>query len=84
LPFRTTKYARQINALSLRWHRAEPDRGDVIEAAAGERIVAFARPGKPPVIAAFRAIGRVPGKASIPEFVRISMLSKARRIKAVS
>jgi len=25
-----------------------PDRGDVIEAAAGERIVAFARPGKPP------------------------------------
>jgi hypothetical protein len=30
-----------------------PDRGDVIEAAAGERIVAFARPGKPSVIAAF-------------------------------
>jgi hypothetical protein len=28
-----------------------PDRGDVIEAAAGERIVAFARPGKPPVSA---------------------------------
>ena len=25
-----------------------PDRGEVIEAAAGERIVAFARPGKPP------------------------------------
>jgi hypothetical protein len=24
-----------------------PDRGEVIEAAAGERIVAFARPGKP-------------------------------------
>jgi hypothetical protein len=31
-----------------------PDRGDVIEAAAGERIVAFARPGKPPVIAVLR------------------------------
>jgi hypothetical protein len=31
------------------------DRGDVIEAAAGERIVAFARPGKPPGIALLRA-----------------------------
>jgi len=30
-----------------------PDRGDVIEAA-GERIVAFARPGKPPGFPVFK------------------------------
>jgi hypothetical protein len=67
LPFRINKYARQINALSLRWRRAEPDRGDVIEAAAGERIVAFARPGKPPVIAAFRPDWTRSLPAGIPE-----------------
>jgi len=27
-----------------------PDRGELIPMAAGERIVAFARPGKPPAI----------------------------------
>jgi hypothetical protein len=31
-----------------------PDRGDVIEPAAGERIVAFARPGKPPEFPVFK------------------------------
>jgi hypothetical protein len=72
LPFRTNKYTRQINALSLRWRAVpNPDRGDVIEAAAGERIVAFARPGKPPGFPvfngrfdAFRA-GKHPGAFSI-------------------
>jgi hypothetical protein len=41
-----------------------PDRGDVIEAAAGERIMAFARPGKPPGIAVLRADSTrsLPGK----------------------
>jgi len=60
------------------------DRGDVIEAAAGERIVAFARPGKPPVIAALRADCTRSLQGRIPEFLRISMLSKARRSKGVS
>jgi hypothetical protein len=32
-----------------------PDRGELILAAAGERIVAFARPGKSPEIPFFRA-----------------------------
>jgi hypothetical protein len=47
-----------------------PDRGDVIEAAAAERIVAFVRSGKPPGIAALRADrlrslpGQHPGIAS--------------------
>ncbi len=36
-----------------------PDRSDEIEAA-GERIVAFARSGKPPAIAFLRQAGRAP------------------------
>jgi len=48
-----------------------PDRGDVIEAAAGERIVAFARPGKPPGFPVFKRrfdafpAGKHPGAISI-------------------
>jgi len=61
-----------------------PDRGDVIEAAAGERIVAFARPGKPPAIAVLRADWTRSLQGQLPEFLRISMLSKAHRGKGVS
>jgi hypothetical protein len=34
-----------------------PDRGELIPMAAGERIVAFARPGKPPEIAILPLVG---------------------------
>jgi hypothetical protein len=44
----TNKYTRQINALSCDGAVPHPDPGEVIPMAAGERIVAFARPGKPP------------------------------------
>jgi hypothetical protein len=43
-----------------------PDRGELILMAAGERIVAFARPGKPPGIPFFRRIERLPCNARIP------------------
>jgi hypothetical protein len=44
------KYTRQINALGLRWRRAEPGPWRIDPEGGGERIVAFARPGKPPGI----------------------------------
>jgi hypothetical protein len=40
----------------VRWRRAEPGTGEVIEAA-GERIVAFERPGKSPETRFLRPIG---------------------------
>jgi len=40
-----------------------PDRGELILMAAGERIVAFARPGKPQGIRFFAAFEPVPGAA---------------------
>ena len=50
LPFRfdLKQIHRQINALRERWRRAGPGPWRMIPVAAGERIVAFERPGKPP------------------------------------
>jgi len=51
-----------------RWRRAEPGPGEAIKAAAGERIVAFGRPGKSPKTRFLRRIERVPAPPDIPEF----------------
>jgi hypothetical protein len=69
LPFSHKQIHPADQRFRLRW--AGPDRffGDVIEAVAGERIVAFARPGKPPEIPFLRQIGahsRHPGTARSP------------------
>jgi hypothetical protein len=79
LPFRTNKYTRQINALSLRWRAVpNPDRGDVIEAAAGERIVAFARPGKPPGFPVLMADWARSRLANTQGIQHLATVSKAR------
>jgi len=44
-----------------------PDRSEVIEAA-GERIVAFARPGKPPATPFLWQAGRTADSRESPEF----------------
>jgi hypothetical protein len=44
-----------------------PDRSEEIEAA-GERIVAFARSGKPPAIAFLWQAGCAPGSRESPEY----------------
>jgi hypothetical protein len=43
----------------------------VIEAAAGERIVAFAQPGKPPAIPVLVTVRRCSAPAYIPDFGRV-------------
>jgi hypothetical protein len=51
---RTNKYTRQINALRFAMDAVpNPDRSDLSGAAAGERIVTFAVPGKSPGIDVF-------------------------------
>ena len=55
-----------------------PDRGDVIEAAAGERIVAFARPGKPPDSRFLRADLARSRLANIQGIQHLATVSKAR------
>jgi hypothetical protein len=55
-----------------------PDRGEVIEAAAGERIVAFARPGKPPGFPVFKGrLGAFPA-GKHPKHQHPATVSKAR------
>jgi hypothetical protein len=54
-----------------------PDRGDVIEAA-GERIVAFARPGKPPGFPVFKGNIARSGLANIQGIQHLATVSKAR------
>jgi hypothetical protein len=50
----------------------------MILAAAGERIVAFARPGKPPGSPFYRWIELIPGNAEGADFHQIATVSKAR------
>lgn len=53
-----------------------PDRSDMI-GAAGERIVAFARPGKPPAKAFLRLIGRGPGSPNPRDYSFSATVPKA-------
>jgi hypothetical protein len=55
-----------------------PDRGDVIEAAAGERIMAFARPGKPPGFPVFKGKLGAFRLANIQGIQHLATVSKAR------
>jgi len=53
-----------------------PDRSDAIEAA-GERIVAFARPGKPPAKAFSRRAGRASGDRESRDYSSRATVPKA-------
>jgi PilZ domain-containing protein len=55
-----------------------PDRGDVIEAAAGERIVAFTRSGKPPGFPVLMADWARSGLANTQGIQHLATVSKAR------
>ena len=56
-----------------------PDHGEVTPAATGERIVAFARPGKPPENGFSRTNERVPGNAGAANSWGFATVSKACR-----
>jgi hypothetical protein len=77
----TSKYTRQINALGLRWRRADRGPWRIDPVAAGERIVAFARPGKPPEIPVFAGNGTACGAAPRPNPLAVSTVSKAPWLK---
>ena len=53
-----------------------PDPGDLIPMTAGERIVAFARPGKPPETPILRPMERIPGHAKGHNCCEVSTVSK--------
>jgi hypothetical protein len=55
-----------------------PDDGELVLMAAGERIVAFKLPGKPSNPPFYRQIERVPRTANTPKFREIATVSKAR------
>ena len=55
-----------------------PDDGELVLMAAGERIVAFKLPGKPSKIPFCRQIERVPCTANTPKSSEIATVSKAR------
>jgi hypothetical protein len=56
-----------------------PDHGELTPAATGERIVAFARPGKPPENGFSRPDERVPGNAGAANSWGFATVSKACR-----
>jgi hypothetical protein len=56
-----------------------PDRGELILAAAGERIVAFARPGKSPEIPFLGPIECLPGSAKRRNSSNAATVFKSRR-----